>query len=193
MFEGKISRCMTVFGGCFESVVAECPHDNLMAEAGEEGTYCSVATGCKQGSAVQQAANKVVHCNNNKSDCPNTTNFHILQSFLCALETPATEAWSRTEVNCLARPGVQSLGSSPTECANAYKCFAEDYQTEHRRRAFKNVQTDHKKQAFSVRADAIKCMNHQDYHYTAELVSPKDAATFLMIKICFSLSGESQY
>ncbi|PRP74955.1 hypothetical protein PROFUN_15988 [Planoprotostelium fungivorum] len=24
----------------------------------------------------QQAANKVVHCNNNKSDCPNTKNFH---------------------------------------------------------------------------------------------------------------------
>ncbi|PRP73623.1 hypothetical protein PROFUN_16673 [Planoprotostelium fungivorum] len=39
------------------------------------------------------------------------TNFAILP--MC-LETPATEAWSRTEVNCLARPGVQSLGSSPS-------------------------------------------------------------------------------
>ncbi|PRP73683.1 hypothetical protein PROFUN_16720 [Planoprotostelium fungivorum] len=42
-----------------------------------------------------------------------------------------------------------------------------------------NVQTDHKKQAFSVCRD--------------KLVSPKDTAAFLMIKICFSLSGESQY
>jgi len=28
------------------------------------------------------------------------------------------------------------LHKASTECANPYKCFAEDYQTEHRRRAF---------------------------------------------------------
>ncbi|PRP73998.1 hypothetical protein PROFUN_16488 [Planoprotostelium fungivorum] len=51
------------------------------------------------------------------------------------------------------------LHKASTERTNAYKCFAEDYQTEHRRRAFKRAnaykcfaedyQTEHRKQAFS--------------------------------------------
>ncbi|PRP78565.1 hypothetical protein PROFUN_13398 [Planoprotostelium fungivorum] len=41
-----------------------------------QGVAAQIRDKAPKGSAVQQAANKVVHCNNNESDCPNTTNFH---------------------------------------------------------------------------------------------------------------------
>ncbi|PRP73713.1 hypothetical protein PROFUN_16661 [Planoprotostelium fungivorum] len=85
--KGILSRCMTVT----ESVVAECPHEVLMAEAEEEGF----------------------------------SNYRVVNRHF-QLNTQAS-----------ASPRFPPrLHKASSERANAYKCFAEDYQTEHRRQAF---------------------------------------------------------
>ncbi|PRP88188.1 hypothetical protein PROFUN_04011 [Planoprotostelium fungivorum] len=53
--------------------------------------------------------------------------------------TPNGSLWQTVielEEHCMQLPFASLLHKASTERANAYKCFAEDYQTEHRRQAF---------------------------------------------------------
>ncbi|PRP76577.1 hypothetical protein PROFUN_14755 [Planoprotostelium fungivorum] len=129
-WQGRVQDEKVVHDEAFwESVVAECPHEDLMVEAEEEGF------------SDYRVVNRHFQLNTQASISP-SPNMPPK-----AYETPADLAQAakdyggdtqREQMSYITQTGSDvyrfppRLHKASTERANAYKCFAEDYQTEHR-------------------------------------------------------------